>query len=149
MTENNSPENAGDQDENETWFVPTGGDQLVCRLAWRGEAHDRHVGGPAAAPVHCPGLRPDHLAGLGTYADELAAWEAENPWCTKYRPLVHHARVLARKLDRDDDAPASLSSAYLQAITRLERFRPGAAGDAGDGLTPAGRQPSIFDAMED
>lgn len=149
MTENNSAENAGDQAEVHADSVQGAAPVGPCLLTNGRRPHDRHVFGPAAAPVHCPGFVDDQDDAGATYRSELAAWEAENTWSSKYRPLVHHARVLARKLDADPDAPASLSSAYLQAITRLERFRPGAAGPVGDGLTPAGQQPSIFDAMED
>lgn len=173
-TEKNEPENAGDQDENATAppdlitpevaplverylastdaaaraaIAPTA---PACELTTRGEEHDRHVFGPASAPVHCPGWS-DPADVVPTYVQALQDWRAANPWSATYGTLIHHAQVLARKLDRaGDDAPAALSSAYLQAISRLERMRPGAPaeGDDGDGLNPPGRQPSLFDPID-
>lgn len=62
-------------------------------------------------------------------------------------PLVFHLRRLCAQLDRDPLAPAAVSSAYLQAFSRLDRRRPGAQ-QPGDGLLPPGAQPSIFDPMD-
>lgn len=112
--------------------------------------HERHSVGPIESPVHCAGWT-DPSDSDPTYVDALRDWIAANAWSATYGTLIHHAQVLARKLDRaGDEAPAALSSAYLQAISRLERMRPGAVqvGDDGDGLRPPGQQPSLFDPME-
>jgi hypothetical protein len=63
-------------------------------------------------------------------------------------PLVFHLKRLCAQLDRDPLAPAAVSSAYLQAFSRLDRRRPGAV-VPGDGLTPAGAQRSIFDPIDE
>lgn len=61
-------------------------------------------------------------------------------------PLVFHLRRLCQQLDASPDAPAAVSSAYLQAFSRLDRRRPG--GSPGGALDdPA--QTSIYDHMED
>lgn len=147
-TENETAENAGDQDENVRDLVET--KRPACGVL---ATHERHVMGSAEHPIHCAGYTsPDDLE--LTYVAAFQLWETANAWCAKYGTLVHHARVLARKLDRaGDEATAATSSAYLQAISRLERMRPGAAQDDdddgdGDGLKPHGRQPSLFDPME-
>lgn len=113
--------------------------------------HDRHVLGDVSHPIHCHGYDAPEDQEL-SYVAALQLWETENEWAGKYGPLLHHARVLARKLDKNDDAPAALSSAYLQAITRLEKMRPASAGGGptvGDGLNPPGQQPSLFSPMDD
>ena len=171
-TEKKDAENAGDQDENVN-AAPTPGHPDNCSCGecaapapgqlerYLEEAtrpacgvlatHDRHVLGDVAHPIHCAGYQAPEDQQM-SYVSALQLWTAENPWSSKYGTLIHHAQVLARKLDRaGDEAPAALSSAYLQAISRLERMRPGAVsqGDDGDGLTPAGKQPSLFDPIED
>lgn len=88
---------------------------------------------------------------LETYAAMFDAYLVEQRlWIgAPHKPLVHHIRKLCRRLDSDPEASASMSSSYLQAITRLERMRPGSAAPkpgAGDQL---GGQTSIFDELED
>jgi hypothetical protein len=61
-------------------------------------------------------------------------------------PLVFHLRRLCQQLDASPDAPAAVSSAYLQAFSRLDRRRPG--GSPGGALDDPG-QTSIYDHMED
>ena len=159
MTENNSAAKAGDQDENASDLVTPQLRGLVdealdavapaCGVL---VTHDRHVAGPIANPIHCAGFTAPDADPAG-YVASFQEWEKDNAtWTAKLGPLVHHARVLARKLDADPDAPVALSSAYLQAFTRLEKMRPASAGGgptAGDGLQPAGVQGSLFEPMED
>lgn len=138
MTENNSTDSA--EIENDSDPGPPCGKR---------ETHDRHPFGPLDATRHCPGwTEPADDAG---YVDNLREWETENAaWVAKFGPLLHHARTLAKRLDADPGAPVALSSAYLQAITRLEKMRPASAGGpVGDGLNPPGQQGSLFDPMED
>lgn len=168
-TEKNDEENAGDQATNAGEPADLITPELAPGLARYLEAvdrkveaairpacgveatHDRHVIGHAADPIHCAGYTSPE-DDVPTYAATVAAWLEANSWAKTYATLVHHAQVLARKLDKaGDDAPAATSSAYLQAISRLERMRPGAnpAGEDGDGLTPPGQQPSLFDPIGD
>lgn len=180
-TEKNDEKNAGDQEENanepaarELYRRPDHRCRQSCARADVGApacalefdcvsyldhapacgvqlTHDRHVAGPISNPIHCGGfVAPED--DVPTYAKTIQDWLEANSWAKTYATLVHHAQVLARKLDKaGDDAPAATSSAYLQAISRLERMRPGAsqAGDDGDGLTPPGQQPSLFDPIGD
>jgi hypothetical protein len=110
--------------------------------------HGRHQLGVAGGT--CPGVaeRPP-LDDLGTYESMFDQYRRDQRhWIGPAQlPLVFHIRKLCRKLDADPDAPASLSSAYLQALHRLERQRPGSkepAGAAGD--LPG--QGSIFDELD-
>lgn len=87
---------------------------------------------------------------LETYAAMFAQYlDDQRLWIgPQHRPLVHHIKALCRRLDSDPEASASMSSSYLQAITRLERMRPGSAAPrpgAGDAL---GGQTSIFDELD-
>lgn len=91
-----------------------------------------------------------HAAGddLGTYVAMFDQYRADQKhWLGPAQlPLVFHIRKLCAKLDADPDAPASLSSAYLQALHRLERQRPGSRQPAGsEGDLPG--QGSIFDEL--
>lgn len=61
-------------------------------------------------------------------------------------PLVFHLRRLCQQLDATPDAPAAVSSAYLQAFSRLDRRRPG--GSPGGALDDP-NQTSIYDHLED
>ena len=86
---------------------------------------------------------------LGSYADMFAEYlTAQRHWIgPAQQPLVFHIRKLCRRLDTDDDAPASYASAYLQAISRLDKQRPGNKQPAGsDGDLPG--QGSIFDELD-
>lgn len=60
------------------------------------------------------------------------------------RPLVFHLERLCIQLDANPAAPAAVSSAYLQAFSRLDRRRPGGA--PGPAEDPA--QTSIFDELD-
>lgn len=89
------------------------------------------------------------LDDLGTYDTMFREYlQQQRHWIgAAQQPLVFHIRKLCRKLDADPDAPASLSSAYLQAIQRLDRQRPGNRQPAGsDGDLPG--QGSIFDELD-
>lgn len=83
-----------------------------------------------------------------TYLSMFREWVQESTWIgPAERPLVFHLERLCKQLDRDPLAPAAVSSAYLQAFSRLDRRRPGAT-DPGDGLVPPGAQRSIFEEMD-
>lgn len=91
----------------------------------------------------------DAPADLGTYGAMMDEYlQAQRHWIgPAQQPLVFHMRKLCQKLDANPDAPASLSSAYLQAFRRLDLQRPGntqPAGSAGD--LPG--QGSIFDELD-
>lgn len=86
----------------------------------------------------------------GGYGEMLREYlEEQRAWITPaLRPLVFHLQRLGKRLDADPDAPVAMSSAYLQAFSRLDKNRPGATPQPGDGLVPVGDQPSIFDPMD-
>lgn len=128
------------------------GETRWCGLESR---HSRHPLGPRGdASATCPGVDDSALPeppadDLGTYTAMIDQYRADQKhWIGPAQlPLVFHIRKLCQKLDADPDAPASLSSAYLQALHRLERQRPGSkepAGAAGD--LPG--QGSIFDELD-
>lgn len=109
-------------------------------------AHPRHIVGPPASPATCPGRPEEAVEDPLSYAAMLREYLDGQTWIgPAQQPLVHHLKVLCRKLDRDPEAPASLSSAYLQAVSRLDRQRPGAA-PAVAGDLPGQR--SIFDELD-
>ena len=83
---------------------------------------------------------------LGTYSEMFAEYVAASPWISAAdAPLVFHLRKLCVQLDSTPDAPAAVSSAYLQAFSRLDKRRPGApTGGASDP-----DQTSIFDHLDD
>lgn len=119
-----------------SWRVPGGADAL-------GPEYD------ASPFATCPGV--EHQAGdeLGTYTAMFNEYRREQrAWLGPAQtPLVFHLAKLCAKLDASPDAPAALSSAYLQAFQRLDRQRPGhtqPAGAAGD--LPG--QGSIFDELD-
>lgn len=81
---------------------------------------------------------------LPSYLEMFQEYVAGQPWIGPAdRPLVFHLERLCRQLDRDPLAPAAVSSAYLQAFSRLDRRRPGSTGPDPD---PA--QTSIFDELD-
>lgn len=83
---------------------------------------------------------------LGTYSEMFAEYVAASPWITPAEsPLVFHLRKLCVQLDANPDAPAAVSSAYLQAFSRLDKRRPGAPSS---GPTDPD-QTSIFDHLDD
>ena len=86
--------------------------------------------------------------GLGGYAEMFEEYRSASPWIGPAElPLVFHLRKLCRQLDASGLDKAAMSSAYLQAFARLDKRRPGAAGDAGDGLGP--QLGFTFDEMGD
>lgn len=145
MNENDSTESA---EEPEKEFPGTAGDaRHECEFG--ATPHGRHITGPLDAPVACPGVDAP-ADDVPTYGAMFASYlVAQKDWIGPAQlPLTHHIRKLCQKLDADPDGPAALSSAYLQAISRLDRQRPGnTQPKPGDGLSPAGDQPSIFDEL--
>ena len=107
------------------------------------------TGPPADAPGEGQGDATTPAAGgLPSYLEMFEDYLAGQDWIGPAEtPLVFHLKRLCQQLDRDPLAPAAVSSAYLQAFSRLDRRRPGAQ-PAGDGLIPAGAQRSIFDEMD-
>lgn len=120
-------------------------------LGWCGldHPHGEHRHGEQT----CPGwTAPSEPADpLGTYVGMFDAYLAEQRlWIGPvHAPLVFHIKKLCRRLDQDADAPASFASAYLQAISRLERMRPGAAQPKPGAGDPLGGQSSIFDELDE
>lgn len=97
----------------------------------------------------CEGVAAPVVEDLGTYAGMFAEYlHEQRHWIgPAQQPLVFHVRKLCQKLDADPNASASYASAYLQAISRLDKQRPGntqPAGAAGD--LPG--QASIFDELD-
>lgn len=131
------------------------GPESPCQHVW-GEGHACVECGarltPSGEVVPNAAAAPDSSdAALPSYLGMFREYVAGQRWITPaHTPLVFHLERLCRQLDANPDAPAAVSSAYLQAFTRLEKMRPGStlAGN-GDGLTPPGAQRSIFDEMED
>ena len=100
--------------------------------------------------VWCAGVAAPVVEDLGTYAGMFAQYlEDQNLWIGKaQQPLVFNIRNLCQRLDAEQAGSASFESADLQAVSRLDRQRPGnqAAGVAGD---PKGAgQGSIFDELD-
>jgi len=84
-------------------------------------------------------------ADLGGYADMFEEYLGGSKWIGPAEtPLVFHLRKLCRQLDAEGLDKAAMSSAYLQAFSRLDKRRPGAP-PAGDGFGP---QSSIFDELD-
>ncbi len=84
---------------------------------------------------------------LGGYKEMFEDYVSASPWIKSAElPLVFHLRKLCRQLDAEGLDKASLASAYLQAFSRLDKRRPGAAPTLSDGMGP---QTSIFDELED
>lgn len=86
-----------------------------------------------------------------TYSQMFAEYVESQEWlkAPELMPLVFHARKLCRQLDtmieRDGTAQAAKDSAYLQAVERLHKRRPGAA--PADPGVPG--QTDVFDFMDD
>lgn len=122
------------------------------------QLHDENVPAEPARCAHgaiaelCPSCsKPDEPPAddLGSYDAMFATYLHEQRlWIgAAQQPLVFHIRKLCRRLDADPEASASIASAYLQAISRLDKQRPGntqPAGAAGD--LPG--QGSIFDELD-
>jgi hypothetical protein len=92
--------------------------------------------------------------GEDTYVAMFAEYLAEATWITPAdKPLVFHARKVCAQLDRqisvDGVTQAAKDSAYLQAVERLNKRRPGAApAPARDNSRdPLEGQTSIFDEL--
>lgn len=78
------------------------------------------------------------------YAEMLAEYEQTATWIGPADlPLVFHLRKLCAQLDAAGLDKAALSSAYLQAFSRLDKRRPGAKPDHTDP-----HQTSIFDELD-
>ena len=114
-------------------------------------AHPAH---PSDAGACCGATRaepaePPASDQLGTYAAMLDQYlRDQKHWIGPAQtPLVFHLRKIGAQLDERPDAPASLSSAYLQAFHRLDRQRPGATAPAGAAGDLPG-QGSIFDELD-
>lgn len=148
----NETDSAGAQqlaNENEKEVPADLANERPCGVAGLHNPHSWRV--PGGDYATCPGVAADEPIAddLGTYDAMFATYRHEQRhWIGPAQaPLVFHIAKLCRKLDADPDAPASLSSAYLQAIQRLDRQRPGntqPAGAAGD--LPG--QGSIFDELD-
>lgn len=84
---------------------------------------------------------------VGGYVEMFEAYLETQAWVTPAElPLVFHVRQLCAALDAADaSATAAMSSAYLQAFTRLDRRRPG-SGPGGALTDPA--QTSIYDHID-
>ena len=82
-----------------------------------------------------------------TYSAMFAEYlGTEKAWIgSAERPLVHHIKKLCQQLDTDGLDKAAMSSAYLQAVERLDKRRPRPTRPADQ---PAG-QTSIFDFIDD
>lgn len=89
------------------------------------------------------------LDNIPTYSDMFRQYLGQATWLTAAElPLVHHIASLCKQLDSAGLDKASLASAYLQAIERLNKRRPGAPGGGRvDGDLPG--QTSIFDELPD
>ena len=148
-----------DSSENETVGgeqLPDDGDIRACGVDTAHARHSWAIPGTRRLDgtqqlATCPGVEPVDQAGdaLGSYADMFAEYlTAQRHWIgPAQQPLVFHIRKLCARLDSDPDAPASYASAYLQAISRLDKQRPGNKQPAGsDGDLPG--QGSIFDELD-
>lgn len=62
-----------------------------------------------------------------TYSEMFAEYlGTESEWIGPADlPIVHHIKKLCRRLDRQGLDTASLASAYLQAVERLHKRKPG------------------------
>lgn len=100
-----------------------------------------------------PGAGAELVDAGDTYAGMFAEYLAENSWITAAdKPLVFHAKKLCRQLDsmiaRAGETQAAKDSAYLQAVERLNRRRPGPAPTGPtDPRDPLPGQQSIYDEM--
>ncbi len=94
---------------------------------------------------------PDAEAGkLTTYSEMFSEYvQAESTWLKSSDPLVFHLRklcgVLDQQLKTDGEATGPMNTAYLQALTRLERKRPTGPAPSGG---PLEGQTSIFDELD-
>lgn len=82
-----------------------------------------------------------------TYSEMFTEYLARQRWITAAEaPLVFHIRQLCNRLDQaGPDGTAAMSSAYLQAFSRLDRRRPGASSD---GSLTDPQQTSIYDHID-
>lgn len=81
-----------------------------------------------------------------TYSEMFSEYlSAETAWIGSAElPLVHHIRKLCQQLDAAGIDKAAMSSAYLQAVERLDKRRPRK-------VAPADRDPGqtdIFDFID-
>lgn len=88
---------------------------------------------------------------MPTYSEMFAEYVAAEDWIKPADPLVFHLRklcaVLDKQLSNTGEATGPMNTAYLQALTRLDRKRPGASpGPSGGGELPG--QSSIFDELD-
>lgn len=89
----------------------------------------------------------ENLEDFPTYSEMFAEYlGTEKAWIRSAElPLVHHIKKLCQQLDADGLDKAAMSSAYLQAVERLDKRRPRATRPADQ---PNG-QTSIFDFIDD
>lgn len=68
----------------------------------------------------------DNLEDFQTYSEMFAEYlGSETEWIGSAElPLVHHIKKLCQQLDADGLDKAAMSSAYLQAVERLDKRRP-------------------------
>lgn len=88
----------------------------------------------------------DNPADFPTYSEMFAEYlGTESGWIGSAElPLVHHIRKLCEQLDAEGLDKAAMSSAYLQAVERLDKRRPRK-------VAPADRDPGqtdIFDFID-
>lgn len=84
-----------------------------------------------------------------TYSDMFRDYLGEADWITSSElPLVHHIRKLCQQLDNAGMDKAAMSSAYLQAVERLERRRPRPSGGGAAGPGDDPDQTTIFDHID-
>lgn len=88
----------------------------------------------------------DNLAAFPSYSDMFAEYlDTEKAWIGSAElPLVHHIKKLCEQLDTEGLDKAAMSSAYLQAVERLDKRRPRK-------VAPADRDPlqtDIFDHID-
>lgn len=91
---------------------------------------------------------PDESDTFPTYSETFQEYLDSQDWIgAAEAPLVHHVKALCRRLDAAGLDQAAMSSAYLQAIERLNKRRPGPRNSGGsDGGDPA--QSDIFDFID-
>lgn len=96
----------------------------------------------------------DEFENEETYVAMFAEYLKEATWITAAdKPLVFHARKVCAQLDRQIRAEgvtqAAKDSAYLQAVERLNKRRPGAAPTPARDTSrdPLPGQESIFDEL--
>lgn len=88
----------------------------------------------------------DNLDDSPTYSEMFSEYlGTEKAWIGPAElPLVHHIKKLCQQLDEEGLDKAAMSSAYLQAVERLDKRRPRASrpADAPDW------QSTIFDHID-